>query len=65
MEVPDGARRHDGVWTYVPTLPAQPSFTLAASDFTPDHTLCARGGCRPLRDWIGGSGPVTFSACRD
>lgn len=63
MEPPAGAVRRDGVWHYRPALPPQHDFTLAASDYTPDHTLCVGQTCRPLSGWIPGSGPVRFAAC--
>lgn len=63
MEPPQGAVRRNGVWHYRPALPPQHEFTLAASEFTPDHTLCAQGRCEPLSAWIGGTGPVRFEAC--
>jgi hypothetical protein len=63
MDPPDGAVLRDGVWHYRPALPPQPSVTLAASGFTPDHTLCAQGRCQPLGRWIAGSGPVTLQSC--
>ena len=63
MEPPDGAVWREGAWWYRPALPAQPSLTLAASPFTPDHTLCVEQTCKPLAEWIGGDGPVRFEAC--
>jgi hypothetical protein len=63
MEPPEGAVLRDGVWHYRPALPPQASVTLAASGFTPDHTLCTNGLCKALQAWIGGDGPVRLQAC--
>jgi hypothetical protein len=63
MEPPDGARWHDGAWHYTPSVPPQPEVILAASEFTPDHELCALGRCAPLHEWIAGDGPVRMSRC--
>ena len=63
MEPPADAVWRDGAWWYRPTLPPQPQVTLAASDYTADHTLCALGRCAPMHEWIVGSGPVTMRAC--
>jgi len=64
MEVPDGAVRDGAGWRWTPDLPPQPRLVLAASEHTPDHTLCARGTCRPLKAWLGeGAGPVELRPC--
>ena len=63
MDPPDDAVFRDGAWHYRPRVPPQPAVTLAASRFTPPHTLCARGRCRPLGRWVPGPGPVTLSVC--
>jgi len=63
MEPPEGAQLRDGVWHYRPALPPLPALVLAASEFTPDHTLCAQGRCRPLAEWIPGTGPVRLAPC--
>ncbi len=63
MEPPEGAVLKDGVWHYRPRLPPQPSVVLAASGFTPDHTLCVGTDCRPLGRWIAGHAPVRFRPC--
>lgn len=63
MEPPEGAVLRGGVWHYHPTLPPQPSVTLAASGFTADHELCLPGRCRPLHEWIAGDAPVRLSTC--
>lgn len=63
MEPPEGALWRDGAWWYRPSLPPQPAFVLAASEFTPDHTLCVNHACKPLRDWAPGRGPVRFEPC--
>ncbi|MBK3732283.1 DUF1850 domain-containing protein [Azospirillum brasilense] len=57
MEPPAESRFADGWWVWVPTVPPLERLVLAASSFTPDHTLCAGGTCRPLHGWIGGPGP--------
>jgi hypothetical protein len=63
MEPPDDAVLRDGVWHYKPKLPPLPSLVLAASGFTPDHTLCAAGRCQPLQRWIAGDAPVRLEPC--
>lgn len=63
MEPPPDAVWHDGAWWYRPTLPPQAQVTLAASDYAPDHRLCALGRCAPLGQWVAGTGPVTLRAC--
>ncbi|KAA0681388.1 DUF1850 domain-containing protein [Roseomonas genomospecies 6] len=66
MEPPEGARLAGGWWVWAPALPPQERVVLAASSFTPDHTLCAGGECRPLRGWTGGTlpGPLELKPCR-
>lgn len=63
MEPPDDAVLRDGAWHYRPRVPPQPEVVLAASNFTADHTLCARDRCQPLRQWVPGEGPVRLSRC--
>lgn len=63
MEPPEGARWSNGAWHYRPTLPPLPSVTLAASEFTADHTLCALGRCQPLHEWVPGQAPVRIEPC--
>ncbi|CAO3374695.1 DUF1850 domain-containing protein [Azospirillum argentinense] len=57
LEPPEGARLADGWWVWTPAVPPLERVVLAASSFTPDHTLCAGGTCHPLHDWIGGPVP--------
>lgn len=63
MEPPAGAVWRDGAWWYRPALPPQNAFVLAASEFTPDHTLCVGPACKPLHEWAPGHGPVRFEPC--
>lgn len=63
MEPPEGSQWRDGAWHYQPHVPPLPSLVLAASEFTPDHTLCVQGRCRPLHEWIPGHEPVRIEAC--
>ena len=65
MEPPPGARLEGGWWVWAPDLPPQERIVLAASTFTPDHTLCAGGDCRPLGGWIGGAvpSPLELQVC--
>ena len=63
IEPPEGAVWSDGAWSYEPRLPPQSSVTLAASSFTPAHTLCVGDDCRSLDRWIPGEGPIRMSPC--
>lgn len=71
MEPAAGARLAGGWLVWTPDLKPQERIVLAASTFTPDHTLCAGADCRPLRAWIGGSasnslefqGPLELRVC--
>ncbi|MFT3688702.1 DUF1850 domain-containing protein [Paenirhodobacter sp.] len=49
MELPEGAERVAGGWTYRPTLPPQRDIYLAASGMTGGGwTLCAEGRCQEV-----------------
>ncbi|WP_207478591.1 DUF1850 domain-containing protein [Arenibaculum pallidiluteum] len=64
MDPPEGGRWEGGFWTYRPSVPPQPSVTLANSSNTADYTLCARDGCGPLARVAGGlDRPVTLLPC--
>ena len=52
MEPPPGARLADGVWHYRPELPALPKVSLRHSPHTPSYTVCARGRCQPVGQWL-------------
>lgn len=63
MEPPADAVWRDGAWVYRPALAPQAQVTLAASNYTADHTLCANSRCAALHAWIPGDAPVTMRAC--
>jgi len=67
MEPPEGAVLVDGWWRYSPDLPWQGQVVLAASAFTPDHTLCHGSRCRSLSVWLdrppGDERPVEMAPC--
>ncbi|WP_448205067.1 DUF1850 domain-containing protein [Azospirillum sp. sgz302134] len=65
MEPPAGARLSGGWLVWTPDLPPQERIVLAASGFTPDHTLCVGNECRPLHAWIGGPlpSPLELRVC--
>lgn len=65
MEPPPEARLSDGWLVWRPVAPPSGWLDLAASSFTPDHTLCVSGHCRPLHGWAGGGEgePVVIGAC--
>ena len=52
MEPPPGARLADGVWHYRPELPALPKVSLRHSPHAPSYTVCARGRCQPVGQWL-------------
>lgn len=66
MEVPDGARWHDGAWTYQPQL-AVPQVLLTRSRYVPDYRLCLPGEpCRPMWHWLPADDTVTrMLSCED
>ncbi|MCM8736802.1 DUF1850 domain-containing protein [Azospirillum sp. A1-3] len=50
---PDARLTAEGWMVWTPDLPPQDSVTLAASNFTGEHRLCAGNECRPLSGWTG------------
>jgi hypothetical protein len=66
MEPGDGAKLIDGRQVWKPAVPPLPELTLAASDFTAEHVLCAGDDCRDLSVWTGGirDAAVTLKGCR-
>lgn len=64
MEVPDGAKLVNGSWVYRPHVPPLDRLNLANSNFTADHRICVKDGCRNLADVTGVSDkPLTLYPC--
>jgi hypothetical protein len=65
MEPGEGAWSADGRQVWKPDGPPLPEVTLAASDFTAEHVLCAGEDCRVLSAWTGGirDAAVTLKGC--
>jgi hypothetical protein len=67
MEIPDGAVLKEGVWHYRPTLAPLSELRLARSPFGADgadYTLCVKGACHPLADWLPGIDNATDAVVR-
>jgi hypothetical protein len=54
MEPPQNATLKQGVWHYVPALPALPSVQLRHSPHTEGYRVCSGDRCRPLTEWLPG-----------
>jgi hypothetical protein len=53
MEIPVDAELRGGSWHYRPRLPPLAPLRLARTPEAGDYTICVKGVCRPLADWIG------------
>ena len=54
MEPPVGAQFRDGSWHYVPPLPPLPALRLTHSPYVAPYTICVKGDCRHLDEWLQG-----------
>lgn len=54
MEPPADAVLREGVWHYVPRLPALPQVKLAHSPHVPAYVVCSAGRCQSVDAWLPG-----------
>ena len=66
MEPASDARWVDGAWTWAPHVGPLREVVLRRSGATADWSVCLRGACKPMRDYVGAEAdPVTLAPCAD
>lgn len=66
MEPPAAAVLKEGVWHYVPQLPALPQVVLTHSPYVPAYAVCSAGQCQTVAGWLPGlpeHGMLTLTPC--
>jgi hypothetical protein len=64
MEPAPDARWVDGAWTWVPRVDPLREVVLRRSGATADWSVCLRGACKPMSDYVGPKAdPVRLASC--
>jgi hypothetical protein len=64
MDAPPDARWSQGWWRYRPNLGALDEVTLANSEFAQGYTICWKGTCKLLQEFVRRGEPVSLVARR-
>ena len=58
MDIPNDAVFQGGSWHYHPGISHLPEVRLSHSPFTEPYTICAKGQCQTLPEWMPGLAPI-------